>query len=117
MVEAALMNCAEQHMELCRRYAEQGIPYSYGDDQRLGCIAREAYIHAWETMEQYIFGPAGSSATRAGERMERLFRDMAMAPGHRNTLLRDWAFRELACEHLGIPRDPATGNRQLPRQS
>jgi 3-hydroxy-9,10-secoandrosta-1,3,5(10)-triene-9,17-dione monooxygenase len=117
MVEAALFNCADQHMELCRRSAEEGVPFTYGDDQRLGCIAREAYIHASQTMEEFIFGPAGSSATRAGERMERMFRDIAMAAGHRNTLLRDWAFRELACEQLGVPRDPASGNRQMVPQS
>jgi hypothetical protein len=44
-----------------------------------------------------------------------MFRDLAMSAGHRNTVLRHWAFRELACEQLGIPRDPATGNRRLPR--
>ena len=41
-----------------------------------------------------------------------MFRDMAMIAGHRNTQLRDFAHRELAAETFGIPRDPATGNRQ-----
>ena len=92
-------------MELCRRAVEEGIPYSYGDDMRLGCIAREAYILAWETMERDIFRAAGSSAARNGQRIERVFRDMAMIAGHRNTVMRDWAFRELARAQLGMPRD------------
>jgi hypothetical protein len=34
---------------------------------------------------------------------------------HRNTLLRDWAFRELARDRLGLPRDYSGGNVQAPR--
>jgi hypothetical protein len=29
---------------------------------------------------------------------------MSMLNSHRNTVLRDWAFGELAREHLGLPR-------------
>jgi 3-hydroxy-9,10-secoandrosta-1,3,5(10)-triene-9,17-dione monooxygenase len=115
MCEAALMDCARQHMELCRLAAEEGREFSYADDMRIGCIAREVYIDAWETMERDIWRPGGSSSAKAGQRMERIFRDMSMMGGHRNTTLRDWALREIACERLGIPRDPTTGNRQLPR--
>jgi 3-hydroxy-9,10-secoandrosta-1,3,5(10)-triene-9,17-dione monooxygenase len=114
--EAALMSCAEQHMALCRRFVEEGIPYSYGDDMRIGCIAREVMIQAWETMQSDIFRTAGSSAGARGQRLERIFRDMSIGGNsHRNTLLRDWAFRELARAHLGIPRDLARGNVQVPR--
>jgi 3-hydroxy-9,10-secoandrosta-1,3,5(10)-triene-9,17-dione monooxygenase len=115
MCEAALMDCARQHMEICRLAAEEDREFSYADDMRIGCIAREVYIEAWETMERDIWRPAGSSSAKAGQRMERIFRDLAMMGGHRNTTLRDWAQREIACERLGIPRDPATGNRQPPR--
>ena len=45
------MNAADQHMELCRRFVDEGIPYSYADDHRIGCIAREVMIQAWETMQ------------------------------------------------------------------
>jgi 3-hydroxy-9,10-secoandrosta-1,3,5(10)-triene-9,17-dione monooxygenase len=115
LCEAALMDCARQHMDLCRQAVDDGREFSYADDTRIGCIAREVYIQAWETMERDIWRPAGSSSAKAGQRMERMFRDLAMSAGHRNTFLRHWAFRELACEQFGIPRDPATGNRQLPR--
>jgi 3-hydroxy-9,10-secoandrosta-1,3,5(10)-triene-9,17-dione monooxygenase len=112
MAQAALYRAADMHMELCDRAAERGVPFSYGDDQLVGAIAREAYVFAWEAMEEHIWRSAGSSSSRDGERMQRMFRDMAMIAGHRNTQLRDWAYRELAAEAFGIPRDPATGNRQ-----
>jgi 3-hydroxy-9,10-secoandrosta-1,3,5(10)-triene-9,17-dione monooxygenase len=113
--EAALMNCADQHMELCRRNVEDGIPYSYGDDQRLGCIAREVMIQAWEVMQAEIFRTAGSSAGGKGQRIERIYRDMSVGNSHRNTQLRDWAFREVAREKLGLPRDFDRANVQAPR--
>ena len=91
-------------MELCRRHCEEGAPYTYGDDMRLGCIAREVLIQTWEIMQGEIFRTAGSSAGARGERMERIYRDMSIGNSHRNTLLRDWAFGELAREHLGLPR-------------
>jgi 3-hydroxy-9,10-secoandrosta-1,3,5(10)-triene-9,17-dione monooxygenase len=102
--EAAMLNCADQHMEACRRAAEDGVPYTYGDDMRLGCVAREVMIQAWEVMQSEIFRTAGSSAGARGQRMERIYRDMSIGNSHRNTLLRDWAFGELAREHLGLPR-------------
>jgi 3-hydroxy-9,10-secoandrosta-1,3,5(10)-triene-9,17-dione monooxygenase len=112
MAQAAMYRAADMHMELCERAADEGVPFSYADDHLVGAIAREAYIFAWEAMEQNIWRTAGSSSTRDGERMQRMFRDMAMIAGHRNTQLRDFAYRELAAETFGIPRDPATGNRQ-----
>ena len=114
--EAALQNVAEQHMELCRRFVEQGVPYSYADDQRIGCIAREVMIQCWETVQSDLFRTAGSSAGAKGQRLERIYRDMSIGSNsHRNTLLRDWAFRELARDRLGLPRDYRGGNVQAPR--
>ena len=109
------MNAAEQHMALCRRFVDEGIPYSYGDDQRVGCIAREVMIQAWETMQSDLFRTAGSSAAGRGERIERIYRDMSIGNSHRNTLLRDWAFREIARDKLGLPRDFEQANVQQPR--
>jgi 3-hydroxy-9,10-secoandrosta-1,3,5(10)-triene-9,17-dione monooxygenase len=114
--EAALQNVAEQHMELCRRFVEQGVPYSYADDHRIGCIAREVMIQCWETVQSDLFRTAGSSAGAKGQRLERIYRDMSIGSNsHRNTLLRDWAFRELARDRLGLPRDYRGGNVQAPR--
>jgi len=115
--EAALMNGAEQHMELCRRSVDEGIPYSYADDHRVGGIAREVMIQCWETVQADLFRTAGSSAGARGQRLERIYRDMTIGGNsHRNTLLRDWAFRELARERLGLPRDYARGNVQQPHR-
>jgi 3-hydroxy-9,10-secoandrosta-1,3,5(10)-triene-9,17-dione monooxygenase len=113
--EAALLNAADQHMALCRRFVETGVPYGYGDDQQLGCIAREVMLQTWETMQSDIFRTAGSSAAGRGQRIERLYRDMSMVNSHRNTVLRDWAFRELARWRLGLPRDWERVNVPAPR--
>jgi 3-hydroxy-9,10-secoandrosta-1,3,5(10)-triene-9,17-dione monooxygenase len=114
--EAALLNCADQHMALCQRFVDEGISYSYGDDQRLGAIAREVMIQAWETMQSDIFRTAGSSAGGKGQLIERIYRDMSIGGNsHRNTLLRDWAFREIARDRLGLPRDYEQANVQQPR--
>jgi 3-hydroxy-9,10-secoandrosta-1,3,5(10)-triene-9,17-dione monooxygenase len=114
--EAALTNAAEQHMELCRRFVDEGIPYSYADEHRIGCIAREVMVQAWETVQADLFRTAGSSAGAKGQRLERIYRDMSIgANSHRNTLLRDWAFREIARDRLGLPRDYQGANVQAPR--
>ena len=103
--EAAVMNAADQHMELCQRFVDEGIPFSYADDMRIGCIAREAIVQAWETMQGDIWRTAGSSAAGKGERMERMFRDTSMFNSHFNVQLRDWAYRALARERFGLPRE------------
>jgi 3-hydroxy-9,10-secoandrosta-1,3,5(10)-triene-9,17-dione monooxygenase len=100
--EAALIQCAEQWMELCRASAEDAVPFTRADDMRLNVIAREALTLAWDAMAGQIFRTAGTSAARNGERMERIFRDMAIGWGHFGTVLGDWAARELAREHLGL---------------
>ena len=103
--EAALMNVAQQHMELCRANVAGERPYTFVDDFRLAGIARELVVQVWETVEKDLFRNTGSSAARNGERFERVFRDMAQAAGHRNTLLREQSYR-LAQLTLGLA--PAT---------
>ena len=100
--EAMLIQCAEQYMELCGRTLETGEPFTREDDLRLNVIAREAVRLAWETMHGLVFRTAGSSAAKDGERLQRIFRDMAMDWGHFGTIVGDWAARELAREHLGL---------------
>jgi 3-hydroxy-9,10-secoandrosta-1,3,5(10)-triene-9,17-dione monooxygenase len=102
--EAAMLSAADQHMEACRRAVEDGIPYTYGEDMRIGCIGREGIIQAWEVFQSEIFRTAGSSAAVDGSRFERIYRDLSMLNSHRNTTLREWAFGEIAREYLGLPR-------------
>jgi alkylation response protein AidB-like acyl-CoA dehydrogenase len=104
--EAALMNVAQQHMDLCRANVSGERPYTFVDDFRLAAIARELVVQVWETVEKDLFRNIGSSAARNGERFERVFRDMAQAAGHRNTLLREQSYRTLAQLTLGLT--PAT---------
>jgi 3-hydroxy-9,10-secoandrosta-1,3,5(10)-triene-9,17-dione monooxygenase len=114
--QAAMHKAADQHMEACRRAAEDGIPYTYGEDMRIGCIARECIIQAWEVFQSEIFRTAGSSAATDGSRFERIYRDLSMLNSHRNTTLREWAFGEIAREHLGLPR-LGRGNVQTPHRT
>jgi 3-hydroxy-9,10-secoandrosta-1,3,5(10)-triene-9,17-dione monooxygenase len=100
--EATLVQAAEQYMELCRRAVDEGIPFSREDDLRLNVVAREAMNLAWDAMQNHVFRTAGSSAARNGQRMERIFRDMAMGWSHFTSVVADWAARELAREHLGL---------------
>ncbi|HEX4036066.1 MAG TPA: acyl-CoA dehydrogenase family protein [Solirubrobacteraceae bacterium] len=112
--EAALYNAVDQHIEACRRSVEDGIPYTYGEDMRIGCIAREVTIQTWEIVQSEVYRTAGSSATPDGSRFERIYRDLSMINSHRNTVLRDWAFGELARDALGLPRI-GRGNVQTPK--
>ena len=100
--EAALMNCADQHAELCRLQASGERTYTWEDDLRLSTIAREAILQAWEAVERDLYRTIGSSAAKAGQRFERLFRDLAMAAGHRNSMMRDPLVRQLAQLRLGV---------------
>lgn len=100
--EAALMNVAQQHMDLCRANAAGERPYTFVDDFKLAAIARELVVQVWETVEKDLYRNIGSSAARNGERFERVFRDMAQAAGHRNTLLREQSYRTLAQLTLGL---------------
>jgi 3-hydroxy-9,10-secoandrosta-1,3,5(10)-triene-9,17-dione monooxygenase len=115
--EAAMYGAVDQHMDACRRAVEdrgRAGSYSYGEDMRIGCIGRECIIQAWEVFQSEIFRTAGSSAAVDGSRFERIYRDLSMLNSHRNTVLRDWAFGEIAREHLGLPRR-GVGNVQTPR--
>ena len=100
--EAALLQVAEQWHELCRRSVEDGIPFTREEDLRLNMVAREALTIAWETMQAQVFRTAGSSYARAGQRIERIFRDMSIGWSHVGTILADWTAREWAREHFGL---------------
>jgi 3-hydroxy-9,10-secoandrosta-1,3,5(10)-triene-9,17-dione monooxygenase len=100
--EAAIMYCADRHMELCRLQASGERPYTWEDDLHLSTIAREAIIQAWEAVENDLYRTIGSSAAKSGQRFERLYRDLSMAAGHRNTMMRDSLVRQLAQLRLGV---------------
>jgi 3-hydroxy-9,10-secoandrosta-1,3,5(10)-triene-9,17-dione monooxygenase len=105
-VEAALRDTAQRHMELCRLNVEEGVEYTYGDDMRLAAVAREVMQSCYEIVSRDLWQTMGASVARDGERMTRVFRDMAVAAAHRNLQFREMMYGEIARAALGEPRIP-----------
>jgi 3-hydroxy-9,10-secoandrosta-1,3,5(10)-triene-9,17-dione monooxygenase len=103
MAEIAVVESAKLQMEYGRATVEEGRPYTFGDDQLVGAIARDAYSDAWQTFQTWIFRYAGSSAGKRGAKIERVLRDMAIGWSHFNTAQNDWGYVEVAKARLGIP--------------
>ncbi|HSC03998.1 MAG TPA: acyl-CoA dehydrogenase family protein [Solirubrobacteraceae bacterium] len=101
--EAATLSAAEQHMELCRRNVEDGVPYTFGDDMLIAGIAREAMLMCWRVIDDDLWQTVGAGVARDGERMTRIFRDMAVAAAHRNLQLRDMFYGDIGRAALGEP--------------
>src|SRR4029453_7420284 len=85
--EAALMNCADRHNEVCQLQAAGERPYTWEDDLWLSTIAREAILQAWEAVERDLYRTIGSSAAKAGEGFERPYPDLSIAAWHRNPIM------------------------------
>jgi 3-hydroxy-9,10-secoandrosta-1,3,5(10)-triene-9,17-dione monooxygenase len=105
--EALLYGVSRRWAEHCREFAQSGREFSREDDLTLNVVVREALALAWTTMQEDLFRTAGTSAARNGERTARIFRDVAMDWGHFGNIVRDWAWRELARERLGLTAGPA----------
>jgi len=99
--EAAVHNAADQHMELCRRNAEDGVAYTFGDDMLLAGIAREAMLMCWRVVDDDLWQTVGANVARDGERTARVFRDMAVAAAHRNLQLPDMFYGDIGRAALG----------------
>jgi 3-hydroxy-9,10-secoandrosta-1,3,5(10)-triene-9,17-dione monooxygenase len=104
LAETSLERCATQFMERCRANVEDGVPFTYGDDMTLAGILREVMLLCWEVVDDDLWQTVGASVARDGERMARIFRDMAVAVAHRNPQLRDHFYGEIARAALGEPR-------------
>lgn len=100
--EAALLGMADKHVEACNRAVHAGEEFTYGKDILHSAIAREVMLQCWDVMQSVIWRTAGSSAGKRGERLERIYRDMSTANGHRSTGLREFFFREVAQTDLGL---------------
>ncbi|PNE20921.1 acyl-CoA dehydrogenase [Amycolatopsis sp. BJA-103] len=72
---------------------------------RMSIISREIVRMAWTAVSDILFPTAGTSAVRAGERLERIWRDMSTLHTHAgvNIYLATMATRELARLALDIP--------------
>ncbi|MEV0001792.1 acyl-CoA dehydrogenase family protein [Micromonospora sp. NPDC050980] len=77
--EAAFRDATRQWHELC---AGDPAEFTLERDLRIALICREAAELAWRAVEQVIQPTAGTSAVKAGERLERVWRDLSTAHTH-----------------------------------
>jgi 3-hydroxy-9,10-secoandrosta-1,3,5(10)-triene-9,17-dione monooxygenase len=100
--ETLIAAVARRWSEHARAVAQDARVFTREDDLGLNVLAREALTLSWTSLQEDILRTAGTSATRSGGRIERFFRDVAMDWGHVGNATRDWAWRELARERLGL---------------
>lgn len=100
--EAALLDGVRQWSEISARGA---AAFTREEDLRLAIICREILDLAWRAVETHLFPTAGSSAVRAGERIERVWRDLSTLRSHSGNavLLNTVATREYSKVHFGVP--------------
>jgi 3-hydroxy-9,10-secoandrosta-1,3,5(10)-triene-9,17-dione monooxygenase len=77
--EAACLQAILQWQQICA--ANPGA-FSRAEDLRITTIVRHVIKLCWRAVEQFIFPTAGSSSVRAGERIERVWRDLSMLHSH-----------------------------------
>jgi 3-hydroxy-9,10-secoandrosta-1,3,5(10)-triene-9,17-dione monooxygenase len=99
--EAIVLRAGERYMELARRWAAAGEPFSREDDVRLYAMIQQAGQLALRAVE-IIFATASSSSARRGTRLQRYYRDVAMYRGHIAAQPLTTA-GELARVHFGLP--------------
>jgi 3-hydroxy-9,10-secoandrosta-1,3,5(10)-triene-9,17-dione monooxygenase len=96
--EAARHNCAEQWTRL----AEQGA-FTKENDMELVTISKEIVKMCWRAVQESLARPAGSTAMRTGECIERSFRDLATIHAHNGIVaFGETATRELAKARFGV---------------
>lgn len=99
--DAALSDAVRQWEET----AERGpAAFTREVDMRLSTISREAVRLCWSAVSDHLFPTAGSSAVRAGARVERVWRDMSTLHSHAgvSVFLASVANRELAKLVFGV---------------
>lgn len=75
--EAALWHGVGQWRELAATAA-----VTRQEELRLAMVSREVVRLCWRAVAEQMFPTAGSSAVRAGERLERVWRDLSMLQSH-----------------------------------
>jgi 3-hydroxy-9,10-secoandrosta-1,3,5(10)-triene-9,17-dione monooxygenase len=92
-------------MEYCRRTAEGGEPWTYGEDVKLFASLEHGGRLCYEAIE-LLFRTASSSAAKDGQRMQRYYRDISIYRSHLSAQYETIAQR-LAQTHLGLDPDTA----------
>jgi 3-hydroxy-9,10-secoandrosta-1,3,5(10)-triene-9,17-dione monooxygenase len=103
--EAAVIQGAEQWMELARQNVEEGRPFTAEDDARLEALQATACRVAWHAVENILFRTAGSASARNGQRMQRYWRDLSTYWSHNTPAQRDLLLTRLGRRRLGLPLD------------
>lgn len=98
--EAALLRAGEMYMRQCRHWADTGVGPTPEETLRLNGIIQTSMRLSWEVV-QLVWASAGSSVTKAGERMQKYFRDLGMVQGQRSDAFQMVAGR-IARLHLGV---------------
>jgi 3-hydroxy-9,10-secoandrosta-1,3,5(10)-triene-9,17-dione monooxygenase len=99
--EAIVLHAGERYMELGRRWADTGEPFSREDDARLFAMLQQAGQLAARAVEE-VFAAASSSAAKRGQRIQRYYRDVSMYRGHIAAQYLNVA-GDLARIHFGLP--------------
>lgn len=102
VAEAALPQLCREWTELSRLHMTGQQPFPAADAARLGTSAVEIGILCWNVMQSILFPTAGSTAARDGQRMQRIFRDMATARSHVFNILYEGFARNSAIQALDI---------------
>jgi 3-hydroxy-9,10-secoandrosta-1,3,5(10)-triene-9,17-dione monooxygenase len=105
VAEAAVIQGAEQWMELARQNVEEGRPFTAQDDARLEALQATAARVAWRAVEGILFRTGGSGSARNGQRMQRYWRDMSTYWSHNTPAQRDLLLLRLGRMRLGLPLD------------
>lgn len=102
VAEAALFHALDCWMDAARANVAGTETFTAATDNLLGGIGRELVLQAWEAVDRDLYRTVGASASKHGERFERVFRDLAQAVGHRNPQLKEPTYRLIANEQLGL---------------
>jgi 3-hydroxy-9,10-secoandrosta-1,3,5(10)-triene-9,17-dione monooxygenase len=94
--EAAWLSCMQQWMDLAERDA-----FTPENDMRLVTISKEIIRMCWAAVVDNLVRSAGSTSMRAGERIERVHRDLSTIHSH-NALV---AFAEAATINVSKARN------------
>lgn len=101
--EALVAQAADQYLDACRAGVSGERPFTRDLDLEIQVLGRQSMWLSWEAMQETLFRTAGSTAAEDGQRMQRIWRDMSMAWGHRFNVLVESIDGDMGRNRLGIP--------------
>jgi len=107
IIEGALFDAVAQWTRFAQDNVAGREPFTVAKDNLLAAVGRELMIDVWRVVTANLWEYIGASASRRGQRFERVFRDIAQAAAHRNPQLRDIMYKVVAQQELGLDGAPA----------